>query len=1448
MSGRTPAACALSILVPVLICFNKSTGSAGVSGQNASAETGNDTVFVDFGFIIGPQSFHTWFRDATLREESMKSEEQLSLLSDHNQIVREGSPAHFDWLTYNSLADEPRNVAAFSRKLEYISAAVAQRNGHSGAAPETLNDYSEALPKDIKASCPFPISTLPCNAAHFRSFSGECNNVQHPYWGRQFTPFSRTKDGEYFDGVSGPKTQDSLGHRLPSPVRVSEVFRKTAIGDHKYVNQLLPVWAMLLEDDLAQSVSYAAGNGSMAVSCCGDLQTIHPECFPIVDNDRSSCTHYMRSLSAPAIGCQLQARQQMNLASHFLDGSSIYGTSDQRDPLGIKNGLLPMQKGPNGKGILVKPLDNKECEKPETSEGQCPSHKSETSPTSGYAPLAAIKILLMREHNRLANILSTLNRHWNAEKLFQTARKILIAEIQHITFKEYLPILLDHRALRDHNLTLQNINYYNGYRMETDPSASNGFATVGSKLWLTMLDDKILRVHWNNTKSRRLISKDVLQQSEFLENDEMDSYIRGMVRQPIRKHGGISGEVLDDWLQSPEQSFGMNLLSLVIQRERDHGISGYTNWRKQCDLPNILNYEDLDGVMTAEDIAQFKKIFKSVHDIDLIAAAFAEVPSKGSLVGPVLACVIGQQFNSLRHGDRFWYEMDIPPSKFTLNQLNELKKSSLSRLICDNADNLTNIQPEAMLLPDEALNAVIDCRNIPAMDLSKWREQTALFHIDLLSPSNETDPILIRNRRQFGFGGGGFGGGGFGNFRQSRQLQPVNQFQNFQPSDNGCDEKRQGCDATSKFRSISGHCNNLNHPEFGETDRIFSRFLAPQYDDGVGQQRDASAAGGSLPPVRAVRTNILTDVDRPHPKYTVLLMQFGQFIDHDFTNTPMATSNTGGFLSCRECDSQFTVSQECRPIRVPQGDPVMASFDQRGRPLCLSFTRSQSRQGSDGRRQQVNQLSSYLDGGMVYGTSRCFTRRLRSLNNGLLITTRHPQGGKDLLQQSTNQNDVESQECRSVNRANRCFLAGDARSNEQPGLSAMHTVWVREHNRIANELRGLNPHWDDQRVFDETRRILVAVLQHITYNEWIPRVVGQPVANIFGLALKKSGYYNEYDDTCDATISNEFATAAFRFGHSLVPARLGRYDNTFQSNLFKPLNLFEHFSRVDSLYESLGVDQILIGLTIEPTQNADFSFSDALANHLFQDPNRPLGTDLVAINIQRGRDHGLAGYNAYRERCNMTKAKSFDDLLGDIPKFLVDRLAQLYRHVDDIDLFTGGTVELPVTGGLVGPTFACIIGEQFLRLRKCDRFWYENSDTTVRFTPAQLAAIKKVTMAKLVCQNSDTYNQIQRSVFDLPDTFSNTHVSCNDITSLDLSPFQEVSACSVSGKRVEIGESKRATPCVECSCTVNGPDCRSLSVNCQDLKKEFTTDQILADNVCKVQCSKELADDDDSAK
>ena len=104
-------------------------------------------------------------------------------------------------------------------------------------------------------------------------------------------------------------------------------------------------------------------------------------------------------------------------------------------------------------------------------------------------------------------------------------------------------------------------------------------------------------------------------------------------------------------------------------------------------------------------------------------------------------------------------------------------------------------------------------------------------------------------------------------------------------------------------------------------------------------------------------------------------------------------------------------------------------------------------------------------------------------------------------------------------------------------MAVTQTVFLREHNRVAAELARLNPRWDDERLYQEARRIVIAEMQHITYNEWLPIVIGRNMMQEFGLNPLESGFSSDYDANLNPAILNEFATAAFRFGHSLIPAK-----------------------------------------------------------------------------------------------------------------------------------------------------------------------------------------------------------------------------------------------------------------------------------------------------------------------
>ncbi|XP_063866938.1 heme peroxidase 2-like [Scylla paramamosain] len=644
------------------------------------------------------------------------------------------------------------------------------------------------------------------------------------------------------------------------------------------------------------------------------------------------------------------------------------------------------------------------------------------------------------------------------------------------------------------------------------------------------------------------------------------------------------------------------------------------------------------------------------------------------------------------------------------------------------------------------------------------------------------------------------------------------------------DDQTLPCDHTLRFRTATGWCNNLNFPSFGKSFRAKSRLLRPSYENGLSKFRVTSVTGKPLPSPRLISAN-MHDVSAPHVRYTLMVMQWGQFIDHDIIFTPINKGFQDSILDCRRCDSPQTVHPECFPIAIPQNDPFFPPVNiSSGQPFCIPLTRSMPGQLTLGYREQMNQVTAFIDASHTYGSDKCEQQQLRTKSDGMLRGTPNPLRGKDLLPTEN-----ENHECQAP--SGRCFTGGDTWASEQPGLAALHTLMMREHNRVAGELKRLNKHWNDEQLFQNARRIVTAINQHVTYNEWLPRVLGWNAVNLYELNLLPEGYSEDYDAYCNPTVLNEFGIA-FRFGHSLLKPSLERMDGIFVKRN-PPVKLSEHFFNPDLLYQPGMLDEIIRGLTTVSMETLDQFLTDEVTNHLFEDKRQPFsGLDLAALNIQRGRDHGLQPYNEYRALCNLTRARSFDDLHREIARPVIERMKRTYAHVDDIDLFTGGLIETPLHGGLVGPTFGCTLGIQFRNLRCCDRFWYENADPLVRFTDPQLTEIRKVTLSKLLCDNCDYVESEQWSVFDLPDPFLNPRVSCRDLPGVNLELWKERVSCGVGKTNIDISGAERISPCVMCTCTKEGPVCQSLKIdNCFHLAQSYSPESILNDHVCKVQCA-----------
>jgi hypothetical protein len=491
----------------------------------------------------------------------------------------------------------------------------------------------------------------------------------------------------------------------------------------------------------------------------------------------------------------------------------------------------------------------------------------------------------------------------------------------------------------------------------------------------------------------------------------------------------------------------------------------------------------------------------------------------------------------------------------------------------------------------------------------------------------------------------------------------------------------------------------------------FNRFLQPDYSDGIEAIR-RSITGNKLPSARFVSLLVHGSRDGD-AQVTMLLAQWGQFIDHDMTATAQPRSINGSIPRC--CDSK-NPHPTCLPIKVPRDDPWLAPVGLR----CLEFLRSAPSQRPDcvlSWREQTNQATSYLDASAIYSSNPRMSDNARIFRDGLLLF------GRGISREDA---------CLRGALANQCIRPGDTRSGEQPGLLGMHTVWVGEHNRITTELADLNSHWSDEKLYQETRRIVGAMVQHITYREFLPMVLGKEVTRLFDLELKTEGYYGGYDPRVNPTVANSFGAAAFRFGHSLVQGSFIRCDRNHRV-LDNNVSLHEEFSRGDTGGPG-SLHRLLRGMASQRSLKRDEFITAELTNHLFQTGSFPFGLDLAAINIQRGRDHGLPSYTSWRHPCGLSDVLDWNDFEKVVGPQSTERIRQAYLTVDDVDLFVGGLAERPVIGGIVGPTFACIIAQQFSNARKGDRFWYENPGFESSFTPAQLQSLRQVTLAQVLCR------------------------------------------------------------------------------------------------------------------
>lgn len=487
-------------------------------------------------------------------------------------------------------------------------------------------------------------------------------------------------------------------------------------------------------------------------------------------------------------------------------------------------------------------------------------------------------------------------------------------------------------------------------------------------------------------------------------------------------------------------------------------------------------------------------------------------------------------------------------------------------------------------------------------------------------------------------------------------------------------------------RSIDGSQNNLLNPTWGATNIGLLRNTETSYKDGLSIPID------NRPHPRDI-SNILfkQEADFPNSKnVTSMMFQWGQFLDHDIDLSP-ERSPEEDFSLIMPGDQTFPVGST---LKFTRSDYVESSGTDPSNP-----------------RQQLNAITAFIDASNVYGSDSVRANTLRTLDGtGKLKVSEHkllPFNTYGLSNAGGDHNP-------------HFMLAGDVRANEQVGLIAMHILFVREHNRLSEEIQNRHPNWCGDSIYELAKAIVGAQMQVITYKEFLPLLLGE-----WSLLP-----YSGYKPYINPSIANEFSTAAYRFGHSLIPSSLKRLDENGASIDKGDLLIRNSFFNPNELnpVTGTGLEPLLRGLTQHVSQEVDSFIVSEIRDFLFLPP-RTGGVDLAVLNIQRGRDHGLSDYNTARQAYNLPAITNFSDISSN--PYVYERLEQIYGTVDNIDLWVGILAEDHAEGAMIGELGKTIIGDQFLRLRDGDRFWYQHM-----FTGSMLLELENTTLTEIIERNT----------------------------------------------------------------------------------------------------------------
>ncbi len=512
-------------------------------------------------------------------------------------------------------------------------------------------------------------------------------------------------------------------------------------------------------------------------------------------------------------------------------------------------------------------------------------------------------------------------------------------------------------------------------------------------------------------------------------------------------------------------------------------------------------------------------------------------------------------------------------------------------------------------------------------------------------------------------------------------------------------------------RSYDGTDNNVANPEWGAADTHFRTFTTVDYTDGISQPAALDRANP-----RTV-SNALGSQEAFMPNELGLsdfIWGWGQFIDHDINlndDAPLEPFD----IDVPSCDPMFD------PMCV--GDKQIRMFRSKNDETTGTSTANP--------RRHINDITSYIDGSGVYGSDEVRADWLRSNVDGKLKVS-----ANNALPYNTIDGEFDS----AIDPTTpfmvldgpeipvKFFVGGDIRINEQPGLMCFHTLMVLEHNSQCDILKAANPGWTDEELYQRARKIVGGLIQAVTYEEFLPKI---------GVTLPA---FSAYNPNLDASITNVFSAAGYRFGHTMVNGRLIRFEENGDDFEFGAIDLRDGFFNPDILRTEGGIAPFLRGMAAQKHQLVDPLIMNDLRNFLFGPPGSG-GIDLLATNFARARERGITDYNTIRQEFGLSALTSLADLTSD--PLLQSKLATVYTDINDIDPWIGFMSEDHLEDAIIGEGLNALFVMQFGGLRDGDRYYYENDPA---FTAEEKAAIKKTKLSEIILRNT-TIEVLQEDVF-----------------------------------------------------------------------------------------------------